>query len=108
MFYNSTSVSGVDSMDMWVGCLEQFGADAVRQALDNHKQAEVYSLNYPLHVANVSRRFVFKLRHDPTQAISWFKTLPSTTQHTLICCLVEDLGTETLNSLGVGCDDSIM
>jgi hypothetical protein len=95
-------------MDMWVWCLEYFGADAVRQALDNRKQAEVYSLNYPLHVANVSRRFIFKLRHDPTLAIAWFKSLPVATQHTLICCLVEDVGTETLNSLGISCDESIM
>ena len=95
-------------MDMWVWCLEYFGADAVRQALNNRRQAELYSVNYPLHVANVSRRFVFKLRHDPTQAMLWFKSLPVMTQHTLICCLVEDLGTETLSSLGLGSDDSSM
>jgi len=94
-------------MSMWVWGLEHFGANDVRQALNNRKQAELYSVRYPLHVANVSRRFIFKLRHDPIQAISWFKSLPATTQHTLICCLLEDLGAETLSSLGFGCDDSV-
>lgn len=82
-----------------------FGWVAVRQALDNRKVSQSYSLSYPLSVSKASTELRAKLRESEYAAIAYCHSLDRDLKQCLICCLVGDVSAKNLELLGIKLDN---